>query len=184
MVVLFALCYVFLLRLPSEALPISKVDDGYGGGQQAGLFLDEEDVLVLVLDRRKNKPEGSRLKRECWCRASPSTCPVHALWPLVNECEGGQRPFAGITADFARSRLREILEVLQIEQACLYRTHDLRRGHAEDLVQSGCPLPQILRMGEWTSPSFMDYVNLMELERRAVVQAHVDESSGGESEDD
>ena len=55
---LFLLSYVFLLRLPSEALPVRI---GKGGLHMEG------DALVLELEKRKNKPQGSRLVRKCCC---------------------------------------------------------------------------------------------------------------------
>ena len=63
-----------------------------------------------------------------------------------------------------------------------YRCHDLRRGHADDLRESGCDLGKILYMGQWSGPAFLKYMNLMELESSTVLQAHVDESSS-EDED-
>lgn len=55
---LFLTTYCFLLRLPSEALPIRI-------GSQ-GLSM-QGDMLVLNLARRKNRPAGSKLVRTCWC---------------------------------------------------------------------------------------------------------------------
>ena len=65
-VMLYLLAYVFLLRVPSEALPAIAFG---GGGVQSSLAWDG-DALVLQLGRRKNKPEGSRLVRYCWCSSS------------------------------------------------------------------------------------------------------------------
>ena len=71
------------------------------------------------------------------------TCPLHALRPLFDNWAAGDQPFAGITAATALGTLRAILVTLQIQGAELYRCHDLRRGHAKDLQQSG-----------WVSPPF------------------------------
>ena len=68
MAMLFLITYVFLLRLPSEALPI-EVGRVPGKHQQAVLEM-EDGKLVLTLLRRKNRPAGSRLERTCWCRES------------------------------------------------------------------------------------------------------------------
>ncbi len=51
------------------------------------------------------------------------------------------------------------------------RKHDFRRGHAQDMVESGCTL------GEWRSPAFMAYVDYAKLEAAAVVAAHAGDSS-------
>ena len=45
--------------------------------------------------------------------------------------------FGCVTAANALSTLRFILTQMGVEQASDYRTHDLRRGHAQDLVESG-----------------------------------------------
>ena len=58
---LFLTTYCFLLRLPSEALPIKLCEDS---------LCIQDDTLVLRLPRRKNKPSGSRLVRTCWCAES------------------------------------------------------------------------------------------------------------------
>ena len=65
------------------------------------------------------------------------TCPLHALKPLFDNGAAGDQPFAGITAATALGILRAILVTLQVQDAELYRCHDLRRGHAKDLQQSG-----------------------------------------------
>ena len=64
----------------------------------------------------------------------------------------------------------------------MYRCHDLRRGHAKDLVESGASLVEILSAGQWRSPAFLKYLDLRTLERDAVLAACVDDSSGGEDE--
>ena len=121
---------------------------------------------------------------------------MHALRPLFDNWAAGDQPFAGITAASALGTLRAILVTLQVKDAESYRCHDLRRGHAKDLQQSGwvstpslrsgeaspllpsegAPLYQILAAGEWRSPAFLQYLDIHQLERDAVIQAHCDES--------
>ena len=116
---LFLIAYCFLLRLPSEALPI-QAGRGCAG---AALYL-HGDELVLCLRRRysavcsavccayamvprKNKPAGSKLLRKCWCIAgdaeSLETCPVHVVGKLLESVADGTFLFEGITAADARS---------------------------------------------------------------------------------
>ena len=45
-----------------------------------------------------------------------------------------------------------------------------------DLLESGAPLATILKAGEWRSPAFLSYVDMEQLERDAVIQAHLDDS--------
>ena len=51
------------------------------------------------------------------------------------------------------------------------------RGYAKDLQENGAGLLEILRAGEWKSPAFLSYLDINELERDAVVEAHICESS-------
>ena len=135
MAMLFLITYVFLLRLPSEALPI-EVGRVPGKHQQAVLEM-EDGKLVLTLLRRKNRPAGSRLERTCWCRESCRTCPVHVLGPAVRDIRTGTALFGGFTAAEANSALKDMLGQIGVAKAKEYRTHDIRRGRARDLQLSG-----------------------------------------------
>lgn len=102
---------------------------------------------------------------------------MHMLGPEVRKCAVGDRLFPGISAGRALSELRQFLSEIGIADASKYRTHDLRRGHAKDLQLSGmrcvswsvllrirfctgAPASEIIKMGEWRSPSFMDYLDI------------------------
>ena len=135
-------------------------------------------MMKLVACDRKNKERGSRLVRGCWCRESMATCPLHVLGPVLDTCETGHEIFPGITPASALSVLRDVLDKLGVDDAWAYRTHDFRRGHAQDLIESGSPLSVILAAGEWKSPAFLAYINEHFLERDVVVNAHMDESDG------
>ena len=175
---LFLVTYVFLLRLPSEALGISFDGVAFRQGAEASLILCD-GLLQLKLARRKNKQFGSVLQRACWCARSTATCPVHALGAWFAGLPVGTRPFADISAGSSLSTLRFSLGQLGVRDAALYRTHDLRRGHALDLQQRGGTLREILQAGEWSSPAFLSYLDMTQLELGAVVEAHL-----AESEDD
>ena len=56
---------------------------------------------------------------------------------FLEEVADGEPLFDRITASDALHTLRHILLGLGIKNACAYRTHDLRRGHALDLQLSG-----------------------------------------------
>ena len=107
MAMLFLVTYVFLLRLPSEALPI-EVGRVPGKQQQAVLEMDE-GKLILTLMRRKNRPAGSKLERTCWCKESCRTCPVHVLGPAVRGIQPGTALFGGFAAAGANSALKDML---------------------------------------------------------------------------
>ena len=177
---LFLVAYVFLLRLPSEALPIVVGGDGFDPeGEQAVVSVDDTSI-TLRLRRRKNKLHGSLLHRGCWCKSDTSTCPVHRLGACFKRWPRGSRPFAQFSAARALTFLRCSLLALKIPEALAYRTHDLRRGHARDMQENGHTLKDILKAGEWRSPAFLEYLDLDQLEGDAVLEAHQDESSDSE----
>ena len=176
---MFLTCYCFLLRLPSECLPITKAGVGIRDGEQAVLEVHETSIS-LKLDRRKNRLHGSHLYRSCWCNQCKVTCPLHVLGPWYQALPPGAKPFASFSAARALEVLRALLVAVKVPNAERHRTHDLRRGHARDLQASGAPLLDILKAGEWRSPAFLTYLDLEQLEHDAVVEAHLAESSDDE----
>ena len=180
---LYLLAYVFMLRLPSEALPVVRGCIGLANNSEYSsmVYIDGEH-LCLKLKRRKNKAGGSLMKRACWCGQCQVTCPVHVLWPFFAKLELGKMAFAGVYAGSALKQLRAMLQVLGIENFGQYRCHDLRRGHAKDMQLRGASLYEILAAGEWKSPAFLDYLSLMDLEMGAVIEAHQAESSSEDGE--
>ena len=175
---LFLLTYVFLLRLPSEAIPVVRGCVGLSHNEEhANCVYMEGELLCLKLKRRKNKPRGSLLKRACWCHDCACTCPVHVLWPFFQRLDVGQAAFPRASAGGALRQLRSVLHTLGIANYSCYRCHDLWRGHALDMQLNGSTLQQILAAGEWRSPAFLQYMSMVDLELGAVVEAHQAESS-------
>ena len=86
-------------------------------------------------------------------------------------------PFEAFDAKSALSILRGWLQHLGIPDALAYRTHDIRRGHARDLMKGGARLHEILAAGDWKSAAFLKYLDSVELESGATLEAHVAESS-------
>ena len=178
----FLTAYVFMLRMPSECLPIRvSAGDRNERLHQAVISVGRNE-LTLRLRRRKNKEGGSLLIRKCWCNNCRLTCPVHVLGPFLLECGPGARPFAMHDARSVLQVLRGWLGVLKIDNASSYRTHDLRRGHARDMLAAGARLCEILRAGEWRSAAFLAYLDKAELECGATLEAHLGESSEDEAE--
>ena len=127
---LFLASYVFLLRLPSEALPMTSLGVGSGHGEQS-VIQRVGDTVCLKLRRRKNRPSGSVLSRACWCQKSPETCPVHVLWPFFESCGVNVKPFVHITPRTALWYLRSTLNELRVPESHIYNTRDFRRGHTQ-----------------------------------------------------
>ena len=85
--------------------------------------------------------------------------------------------------------------MLSVSEAQLYRTHDLRRGHAQaraprplarcdragvqDMLEGGSRLGAILKAGQWRSPAFLQYINSQDLESGAVLEVYRVPHSGG-----
>ena len=185
---LYLFAYCFLLRTPSEALPVvTLADKAQSHTFHSAVYCADEEI-TLYLRRRKNRPGGSVLTRRCWCAEHRDTCPVHVLGAFFKGQRPGEKAFHGITAALALQELRSMLHALGIQNANSYRTHDLRRGHAKDLQLSNAPLSVILRAGEWrcTDPTigcalrsararlrscaFLAYLDEHELERDATVE--------------
>ena len=180
---LYLAAYVFLLRVPSEALPMSSTCIGSAATSKSSSSVIAliGDEVVLTLACRKNKQQGSRLLRKCWCSKWPETCPVHVLWEYFAKLREGTQPFRGLRIGAVLANLRGRLKTLEVVGAASFRTHDFRRGHARDLQRQGADLFEILAAGEWRSPAFLKYLSTAELERDVVLQAHLDESSDDEA---
>ena len=181
---LYCVCYAFLLRVPSEGLPmvfggIISSDAVLPLGEGAHSCLSgNEGTLTLQLARRKNKQHGSTLVRHCWCKTCPTTCPVHmCMRYLINPMHKGQGIFRQLSPHDVTCTLRRRLAKLRVKHADEFRSHDFRRGHARDLQRNGARLGEILKAGEWSSPAFLKYLDLDDLEANVVVEAHVNESN-------
>lgn len=166
---LYLTTYVFLLRLLTEALHITHGDaEGGPANHPAVIWLEDEYTVVLRLVRRKNLPAGSTMRRTCWCQRCPLTCPVHKVFRFFQGYPIGSEPFASISPAVALRWLRVLLHRMGVPQAETYRTHDLRRGHAQELVDNGANLAEILQAGQGRSPAFLAYVDTDTLENNVV----------------
>ena len=143
------------------------------------MFMSDNQLCLRLL-KRKNKRSGSLLKRACWCNSCKETCPVHVLGKFMEGLAEGEQPFKKFSPSMTLEHLRARLKLLKVENYSVYRSHDFRRGHARDLQARGAHLYEILAAGEWRSPAFLRYMDLMDLERDVVVEAHMDESSEDE----
>ena len=176
---MYLAAHAFLLRVRNGCLPLAVRNGGAGVGPSSG----SESILCLShcgsrllcrLSSRKNKQHGSVLERTCWCSTrSSGTCPVHVLWPWLAKLPEGARPWGGVCGQTALSGLRRRLEQLGLPDPGSYRLHDFRRGHAQDLLEGGSSLTLILKAGEWKSAAFLRYLQVEELEARAVLEAHM-----------
>ena len=168
----FLAAYVFLLRLPSEGLPMAA-HAAPANVETPVLSMVGEAEIKLQFPFRKNRLWPTQQTRSCWCHQCKLTCPVHVLGAYIKDLPAGSQPFVHIRPAQALLALRELLAALHIPDAELYRTQDFRRGHAEDLRMWGKTLREILEAGDWSSAAFAAYLDKERLERDRVEEAHV-----------
>ena len=179
---LYVVAYGFLLRIPSEALPLRMADAGMVPerplceGAHSAIF-EYQGSIIIKLRRRKNRKNGSVLSRGCWCSRCKLTCPRCVIGPWLANHSERHDVFGRSTAASATKELRRRLKILKVAEADCFTLHGFRRGHAQDLLANGSSLCEILRAGEWKSAAFMAYLDPSEVEAAAVVEAHLVESS-------
>ena len=98
---LYLTAYTFMLRVNSEALPITVGERPLeplreGVHSCIGVVKDE---IVLRLAKRKNKPHGSTIRRGCTCGKGRRMCPVHVLGKWLASQALGPKPFAHFSAE-------------------------------------------------------------------------------------
>ena len=136
--ILWLMTYVFLLRLPSEALPVARGDAELPLDGQSVFYLKDSTTVCLRLRSRTNRPKGSALERVCCCGAFPEMCPVHVLWHgFFAHLAHGVQPWAGISATQAREHLRLTLHKLKV---LAFRSHPISHGCAMYLR---CRMPSV-----------------------------------------
>ena len=136
-----------LSRVQSEAVPLQKGQEGEitvlparrhsavitvrtSGGPEA----------VVRFARRKNKPDGSVLRRPCSCAlvGSPQFCFAHRLEAFLAEMElaVGDRMFKFTGAVFLKKVVR-FLKILQVPGAEHYTLKSFRAGRATEMAGTG-----------------------------------------------
>ena len=138
-----------------------------------------DSELVVRLARRKILPQGSTLRRGCSCERAKAMCPVHVLGTWLAEGDG-RKPFSHFSANYARAELKRRIALAGCAEPEQYTLHDMRRGHAQDLVENGGSLQQILSAGQWSSPAFLKYIDSAKADRDVVVEATLLESDSDE----
>ena len=183
---LYIVSYAFLLRVPSEGLPMvvggaTDMSTSIGLAPQSALIAFD-DKIVLRLRKRKNKQNGAIMTRRCWCQTSVPTCPVHAAGAIIRCMRRGSKLFEGSSPAGMLKLLRARLNRLDVPFHESYETKDFRRGHARDLARKpNTTLKEIMQMGQWKSSALLKYLDLDEIETECVVEAHIAESeSDGE----
>ena len=110
------------------------------------------------------------LVRRCSCKFSPLTCPAHRLESRLRGAATGQ-PLFNMTYNSFLSELRRFLRLLGVAQWAQYGSHALRRGSAQDLMEGGGKLSEVLQAGEWASRASLAYQNRHWLDEGALAEA-------------
>ncbi|KAJ9438354.1 hypothetical protein DIPPA_03165 [Diplonema papillatum] len=181
---LAVLSYVFLLRTNNEALPLcrgletdaphSALHDVKTSKRHSSVFRFQQE-LHIVLASRKSKQSGEVLTRGCTCKATTVTvgwrsmCPVHYLWPFIqNTTEPGRRVFQ-LTYPIVLENVK--LKADRHQKPVIgWGTHSFRRGAAHDINDENPDLGVLLRAGSWTSGTFKEYIDWSKVQQKGMTQ--------------
>ena len=169
---LFYLAYLFLLRVPSEGLPIRRASIGdiivtkspQSEKALMGIrFIGRSPRLILKLKKRKLNKTGAIMMRPCFCDGEglvpAGLCPIHDFWPIVQRSFlPGEQLFPALQGKNLNRILKAIMARLNVEFAEKYSTKAFRRGAAMDIMASGSTLAQIMRSAGWHSQAFRAYL--------------------------
>ena len=118
---LYCVSYAFLLRVPSEGLPLRITVNGPGVILSGKTLVLSETEATLHFDRRKNRETATAATRHCWCAACKHTCPVHRLLPLVAGADSHvAAPFVKWRPHVVTQTLRRRLSVVKVPNATTY----------------------------------------------------------------
>ena len=79
-----------------------------------------------------------------------------------------------LTAKVFLRRIREYAAEAGISNAAKLGTHGFRRGMAQDIVDQGGSLADLLKAGHWHSKAFFAYLRESQTEDNAIAQMIVD----------
>jgi len=167
--------YTWLLRLPSEALPMTMCESEPGDDVANAMWSDGEAICVRLASRKNMQRGSGVIKRFCTCPGGALTCPVHMAWEkYLARLPDRSQPWRHLSAAQALKKLREVLTTLDVDSPSHYGTHSFRRGHATDMLESGATLAVILSAGQWRSAAFMKYLKEADIERDVALEVACD----------
>ena len=164
--VVIALAFTFLLRVPSEALPMRRCqlrwDDA--PAQPATLRAHEvhssiglyDGALWLTLAHRKWKPQGVLMRRPCICPALKQLCPVHVIAPFIAGVAHGEPLFRFTTAQFDYA-IKQL--TIKIGRRFTMESKILRRSAAAIIQSSGFSPEECKIAGQWSPNALYDYLD-------------------------
>ena len=69
------------------------------------------------------------------------------------------------------SSLRRRLMLLGVHTLSEYGLQPLRRGHAQQILDDGGTLADVLKVGQWASPAFPCHLDYCDVEQSAVLES-------------
>ena len=165
----YVLASNFMFRVPSELLPLSY---------ERCLEVDGGRTLQVELKRRKNRPQGSVLRRSCRCPEDKLMCPVHAVRELLRVQRRQRKgPMFFVTPAAFTKGLRRHAEAAGLVRAQQRCSHEFRRGTARELVKQGGTLGHIMKAGDWSSAAFNEYLDKDYIDQAALLEVITDQDS-------
>lgn len=176
----------FLSRVADETFPLQL--DGRQGLGSDDLQWHSQVVLgassaIVILRTRKNEPRGARLTRKCVCASQhPLLCGVCSLRAAVAEStaqgrDPRQRLFT-LQPAAALADLRRLSAFLDLGRP---GWHAFRRGMAQDMLDGGSSLSQILQAGGWRSSAFLRYLIKHDVDAREAAEFAIADSDSDPS---
>ena len=179
MAMLYCCSYVYMLRVPSELLPVRFTGSAFTKIRESehhAAFQCGDSELRLVLRRRKNAQSGAIIRRDCACHLARELCPVHTIAPWICSFALGALVFEGISPAVATRRLRKHLDAAGVSDSKCYSLHSFRRGAAQDLVAAKCTLAFLLLAGGWSSRACFEYLQPSELNLKGALNLIMNDS--------
>ncbi|CAD7961045.1 unnamed protein product [Amoebophrya sp. A25] len=204
---LFAVAWMFLLRVGDEGIPLLKVKDEKQKDRMVKLnshsavFADDDREEVCIrLKSRKNALEGDFIYRSCTCKGKVQkfdekgkrvvswpihACPYHVFWKVFcKDLLPGEEIFDEL--DYA-SCLHEVKDAAaRYNEKGEFGTHSLRKGGCSTIAFCGGSKGAILAAGRWagSSDSWRKYVSEDRIECEALIAAAGSENDEDYSEED
>ena len=184
--------WIFLLRVPSECLPLVRQKpfermDADSALQSPAVIGVEKGNIVIKLHRRKHMAGGARLVRRCICERYPPGsleihvpqlfCPTCVLWDAIcGRVRAGDMLFPGLSGPRFTDKLRNMARHLGWERSEKLGSHSIRRGAARAILEAGGSFAQLLKAGQWHSSAYRLYLDLGMEENRAMAEVMIEQS--------
>ena len=174
------LAWHFLLRVQSECCPLEvgqPLDaESLPLGRHSAIWVDGHSKVCLKLRVRKNRPQGSFLRRPCTCHTTGrQLCVAHRLKDFLRGKAQGSRLWKSSSHHMLAS-IRRILGAMNIVRPEEFTLKMFRAGHATALAEEGKSIGAILQAGEWRSAAFLAYVDVDAVDACQLLDKVLDES--------